>query len=107
MSRQKHKARDRITQKMTRDGLVERNETTGKINSVSGREAEFDLHGEMLEGITDPRNADKPPGMADKRKAYQKTYRQFQEQREAPAAEDKPLKSDTPPAQWWTISHQK
>ena len=99
MSRRKIKARDRITQKMTRDGLVERNETTGEVNSVSGREAELDLRGETPEGIADPRNAGKPVGTADKRKVYQKTYRQFQEQRKTPVTEDKPLKPDMPPTQ--------
>ena len=45
MSRQKFKARDRITQKMTRDGLVERNESTGEDNRISKRDADFDLRG--------------------------------------------------------------
>ena len=45
MSRDRFKARDRITQKMTRNGLVERNETTGIDRRVSKRDAEVDLQG--------------------------------------------------------------
>lgn len=34
------KPRDKITQHMTRDGLVRENQTTGEVQSVSGRDAE-------------------------------------------------------------------
>ena len=37
------KPRDKITQRMTRDGLIEENQTTGDMESVSEREAETDL----------------------------------------------------------------
>ena len=37
------KPRDKITQRMTRDGLIEENQTTGDVESVSEREAETDL----------------------------------------------------------------
>jgi hypothetical protein len=44
MSRkQKHKARGRVTTKMSRDGLVERNEATGEDIRVSKRDVELDL----------------------------------------------------------------
>ena len=45
MSRHKAKARDRTTLKNTRDGLVERNETTGEDTRLSKREADLDLRG--------------------------------------------------------------
>jgi len=45
MSREKFKARERVTQKMTRDGLVERNESTGGENRISKRDADFDIRG--------------------------------------------------------------
>ena len=37
------KPRDKITQRMTRDGLVQENQTTGQEQNVSGREAEQKL----------------------------------------------------------------
>ena len=37
------KPRDKITQRMTRDGLVRENQTTGEVQSVSGRDAEQNL----------------------------------------------------------------
>lgn len=36
------KASDKITQKMTRDGLVEENLATGEVSNISNREAETD-----------------------------------------------------------------
>ena len=50
MSRQQLIARDKITQKNTRDGLVERNEATGEAVRVSRREADVDLRGETPGG---------------------------------------------------------
>ena len=50
MSRQKVKARGRMTQKMTKDGLAERNEATGASQSVSERSAEIDLRNASPEG---------------------------------------------------------
>lgn len=37
------KLRDKLTQRMTRDGLIEENQTTGEVESVSEREAEQNL----------------------------------------------------------------
>lgn len=37
------KPRDKITQHMTRDGLVRENQTTGEVQRVSGRDAEQNL----------------------------------------------------------------
>ncbi|MCL2285411.1 MAG: hypothetical protein FWC32_03495, partial [Firmicutes bacterium] len=50
MSRRKLKARSRITQKMTKDGLIERNETTGDDNRISKRDAELDLRNAPVDG---------------------------------------------------------
>ena len=52
MSRRKLKARSRITQKMTKDGLIERNETTGDNNRISKRDAELDLRNAPIDGDT-------------------------------------------------------
>lgn len=50
--RKKMKARDRITMKNTRDGLVERNAATGEDIRISKRETDFDLRGEKPERET-------------------------------------------------------
>lgn len=50
MSRQRVKAKNRITQRMTKDGLIERNESTGDDKRVSKRDVDFDLHGTPSEG---------------------------------------------------------
>jgi hypothetical protein len=46
MSREKIKAREKITRKISKSGVVERNAVTGEEKRVSKREAEFDLRGE-------------------------------------------------------------
>jgi len=43
MSRHKHKARGKVTQKLTRDGLVERNAATGEEERLSKRSTDFDI----------------------------------------------------------------
>jgi hypothetical protein len=43
MSRRKLKARDKVMQKMSRDGLVERNAVTGEDTRISKREKVIDL----------------------------------------------------------------
>ena len=50
MSRQELKAREKVTQKNTRDGLVLRNESTGEDIRVSKREADIDLRSKPPEG---------------------------------------------------------
>jgi len=52
MSLRKLKARSKITQKMSRNGLIERNTATGEDKRISKREAEFDLRGELSERKT-------------------------------------------------------
>jgi len=46
MSRHKLSARDKITRKMSRDGVIERNETKGEDIRISKREEEMDLRGD-------------------------------------------------------------
>ena len=50
MSRDKYKARGKVTLKNSRDGLVEHNAATGEDTRISKREAEFDLRGETPGG---------------------------------------------------------
>ena len=43
MARQKLKAKDKKTQKITRNGLVEKNQETGKQNNISNKVSDFSL----------------------------------------------------------------
>ena len=52
MSRRRLKARDRITQKMSKNGLIERNNTTKEDIRVSKREADFNIQGDTPENLT-------------------------------------------------------
>jgi hypothetical protein len=47
MSRKKYKKRDKITQKMSRDGLVQRNEATGEDIRISKRDTDYDFRGDI------------------------------------------------------------
>ena len=85
MSRDRFKARERTTQKMTRDGLVERNESTGDEIHVSKRNADFDLRGQATGGTSYSQLGSSLDSPADKRKRYDKAYQQFQ-QPQAPDA---------------------
>ena len=46
MSRKKMRARDKIHVKMSRDGMVEKNLTSGEDSRISKRTVDFDLRGE-------------------------------------------------------------
>ena len=43
MARQKLKAKDKKTQKITKNGLVENNQETGKQNNISNKVSDFSL----------------------------------------------------------------
>lgn len=62
---QQFKAKDKITQKMTRDGVVETNKATGEQTRTSSREAETDY----TEKSTAEKVIDKSSYSAGKRKA--------------------------------------
>ena len=62
---QQFKAKDKITQKMTRDGVVETNKATGEQTRTSSREAETDY----TEKSTAEKVIDKASDSAVKRKA--------------------------------------
>ncbi|MCL2516938.1 MAG: peptidoglycan DD-metalloendopeptidase family protein [Oscillospiraceae bacterium] len=100
-NRKKYTARGRVTQQMTRDGLVQRNEATGEKTKLSKREAEFDIHGNPPEFAILLKSVNKQKSKIDKRKIYKQTYRQYQERREAkePAIQHEPPKPDMPATQ--------
>lgn len=52
MSRRRLKARDKITQKISRDGLILKNESTGENQCISNRGAEFDLKSGLKDKTT-------------------------------------------------------
>jgi hypothetical protein len=100
--RHKLKTRDKVTQKMSRDGLVESNMTTGEDARVSQREAEIDLRGKTPERETysqsGNRSADTKPKLQNKA-----AYRQNEPLREPEPAKHQidavrrePLKTDAP-----------
>jgi len=101
MNRDKYKARDRITQKMTRDGVVERNETTGDKTRVSKREASFDIRGDSPRDRGYSLNGSSPGGNVDIRKRYNQSYPQFQYRKEtdSTATQGGQIQQDTQPAQ--------
>ena len=75
------KPRDKVTQRMTRDGLVQDNQTTGETQSVSGRDAEQNLSPKEQPELLrreDAVNAD----------AAQNRQRQQQPQQEMPPQHD-------------------
>ncbi|MCL2775740.1 MAG: peptidoglycan DD-metalloendopeptidase family protein [Oscillospiraceae bacterium] len=76
MSRHKLKARVKITQKMSRSGLVECNAATGEDKLVSKREAEFNLRGYMPERETYSQVGNTSKGKIKSRKNA--VYRNYQ-----------------------------
>ena len=70
MSRHELKAQARKTQKMTRDGLIERDERTGEDTRISDRNADFDLRGTVT--------ADEPK----RKNRSQSAYRRYMAQHE-------------------------
>jgi len=99
MSREEFKARERVTQKMTRDGLVERNEATGGESRVSKREAVFDLRGDTPERDTYSQVGNRPGDMHDNRKRNAQSFRQPEQahETETATAKQNQLRHDTPP----------
>lgn len=78
------KARDKITQHMTRDGLVQDNQTTGESQSISGREAEQNLSPKEQQQFLRREDAE----------AEDSTRRQQPQQQ--PTAEPFPAQTDNP-----------
>lgn len=52
MARQKLKAKDKKTQKITRNGLVEKNQETGKQTNISNKISDFSLNKKQNEQQT-------------------------------------------------------
>jgi len=97
MSRQKLKSRDKITQKMSRDGLVQRNETQGEELRISKREAEMDLRGETQERQALSQAGTKPGGSVENRTKFKQ--RQIEAFRDNDAVSDNiASRNETPPA---------
>ncbi|GHU58608.1 peptidase M24 [Clostridia bacterium] len=95
MSRRLLKARDKITRKMSRDGLIERNAVTGENIRVSNRETDTNIKGSKRSGDTylqldNSRNV--PRGSADivskKKKQKQRRISEQAEKRENRADTD-------------------
>ena len=50
MARQKLKAKDKKTQKITRNGLVEKNQETGKQTNISNKTSDFSFDKKQNKG---------------------------------------------------------
>ena len=97
MSRGKLKSRDKIVQKMSRDGLMERNITTGEDINISRREADFDIRGDAAGRQPLPQAGTTPEEKKDiGRKA---AYKYSESVREAESAALKPDTKGQPPQQ--------
>jgi len=83
MSRDKFKARGRVTQKMTRDGLVERNESTGGENRISKRDADFDIRGVKTDETIYSRTGGRIGEANTARNSHNSTYQQFRHTQES------------------------
>lgn len=79
---QQFKAKDKITQKMTRDGVVETNKATGEQTRTSSREAETDY----TEKSTAEKVIDKSSYSAGKRKAGKQAKKATKENKQAEKA---------------------
>ena len=82
MSRHKFKARERVTQKMTRDGLVERNESTGGENRISKLDADFDIRGVKTDETAYSQVGDRICESNTARNRHNSTYQQFRQTQE-------------------------
>lgn len=79
---QQFKAKDKITQKMTRDGVVETNKATGEQTRTSSRETETDY----TEKSTAEKVIDKASDSAEKRKAGKQAKKAAKENKQAEKA---------------------
>jgi len=100
MSRHKLKARDKITQKMSRDGLVERNETTNEDIRVSRREADFDIRGDTPKqkalSQVGTRSNDKTNSRKKSAHRQSEAIRTETSETHSGVKTDVPIKNDTP-----------
>jgi cell wall-associated NlpC family hydrolase len=81
VSREKFKARERFTQKMTRDGLIERNESTGGESRISKRDADFDIRRVKTDEATYSTLSEKISANTT-RNRQKSSYQQFQHTQE-------------------------
>jgi murein DD-endopeptidase MepM/ murein hydrolase activator NlpD len=95
MSGAGRKARDKVTLKNTRDGLVERNAATGEDAKVTKREAELDLRGVKPEDKTRLSQAGNLQSAMPRPKAqHKRQQRQYQQHK--PDNAEAPQKAGTP-----------
>jgi murein DD-endopeptidase MepM/ murein hydrolase activator NlpD len=76
----KHKARSKVTQKLTRDGAVRRDEVTGAEERISKRSADFDLRGDKSDEQALYRTDTRPEGKKSARYKNRAAYKLAQEQ---------------------------
>jgi hypothetical protein len=79
MSRHEHKARGKVTQKLTRDGLVERNAATGEEERLSQRSTDFDLRGAKADDHALSQTRTKKDGNQSTAQRNRAAYKQAEE----------------------------
>jgi hypothetical protein len=95
MSRRKLTIRDKKTQKMSRDGAIERNKATGEDINISKREADYNIRGDTRErdtlsqiGTRSDRRAETANDKANTNK--KNAHRHIEQFQEATAAQNEP-----------------
>jgi murein DD-endopeptidase MepM/ murein hydrolase activator NlpD len=88
MSKHRHEARGRVTQKLTRDGLVERNAATGAEEHIGKRSSDFDIRGEKSADHDLSQVGKSPAGKQSASRRNRTAYNQAgQQTHEAPPAD--------------------
>ena len=72
MARQKLKVKDKKTQKITRNGLVENNQETGKQNNISNKTSDFSLNKKQNEQQTQQKQGGRTARLASFKKKQQR-----------------------------------
>jgi murein DD-endopeptidase MepM/ murein hydrolase activator NlpD len=99
MSKHKHKARGKVTQKLTRDGLVERNAVTGEQERISKRSSDFDIRGDKSADRALSQVGTKPDGKQSARQRNRAVYKNAEQQRQlqdGQSADTAEVKQDAP-----------
>jgi hypothetical protein len=94
MSRNKLQARDKLALKMTKDGLVERNVSTGANTRISSREVSHDLRGSAIDRQDSQNFSENPAGGDTGRK---QTFRQNNIEKQAEQNADPTQNADNMP----------
>jgi murein DD-endopeptidase MepM/ murein hydrolase activator NlpD len=83
----KHKAKSKVTQKLTRDGAVRRDEVTGAEERISNRAADFNLRGENRDEKTLYKTDRRPESAKSAKKKNRVAYKHNEQRSDAQASD--------------------